>query len=298
MPALSPTLKEDRTHGTHSFRCALYTVAPESVSFHVTPHWHDEIEILYFQKGHFKLEINMESYAVEDECFFFINAGELHRITCNEPCQESAVVFSPYLLSFVSNDAAQSDILSPLTRQNLLLPRKLLPEQSGFTEIKQEFLQLTKQFSSEETTVSKTGQLFIKASLLNILAHLSRLELLHSNKLPRSESIEGIKTVLSHIHDHYNDKIYIGELAELLNLNEQYFCRFFKKAIGQTPIAYINQYRIRHAVTLLENTSLPVTDICLECGFNNIGNFLREFRKSTGYTPLQYRNDFLSQKSK
>ncbi len=30
-------------------------------------------------------------------------------------------------------------------------------------------------------------------------------------------------------------------------------------------------------------------EVCLECGYNNLGNFLREFRKYTGTTPLQYR---------
>ena len=80
-------------------------------------------------------------------------------------------------------------------------------------------------------------------------------------------------------------------------MNEQYFCRFFKKAIGRTPITYINEYRIGHAITLLQDTELPVMDICLDCGFNNLGNFLREFRKKTGATPLQYRKSFRSKKS-
>ena len=48
---------------------------------------------------------------------------------------------------------------------------------------------------------------------------------------------------------------------------------------------------IRQAVLLLENTDLPVMDICLECGFNNLGNFLREFRKYKKTTPLQYRKN-------
>jgi len=38
-----------------------------------------------------------------------------------------------------------------------------------------------------------------------------------------------------------------------------------------------------------EKTDLQVMEVCLECGYNNLGNFLREFRKYTGTTPLQYR---------
>ena len=190
----------------------------------------------------------------------------------------------------MNNDAAQGEVILPLARQTLLLPRCIRPEDSGFSSVLQELLRITGIFTDNEARISdKSQQLFIKAALLNILAYLSADGMLQTAKVVRNESIEGIKTVLTYIHEHYSEKIFIRDLARILNLNEQYFCRFFKKAVGLTPVAYINQYRIRRAVFLLEKTSLPVTDVCLECGFNNVGNFLREFKKQTGATPLQYR---------
>ena len=104
--------------------------------------------------------------------------------------------------------------------------------------------------------------------------------------------MEDIKTILTYIKDNYKEKIYISDLAEQVSLNEQYFCRFFKKAIGRTPMEYVNEYRIKQTRRLLEETDLPVTEVCLECGYNNMGNFLREFRRQTGATPLQYRKQY------
>ena len=98
--------------------------------------------------------------------------------------------------------------------------------------------------------------------------------------------------ILAYIHQHYGEKFYVHTLAQNAGLNEQYFCRFFKKYIGKTPVAYINEYRIGRAITLLQDTQRPVMDICLDCGFHNLGNFLKEFRKKTGMTPLQYRKSF------
>ncbi len=108
--------------------------------------------------------------------------------------------------------------------------------------------------------------------------------------------VEDIKAVLTYIKENYKEKIYIRDLSDLINMNEQYFCRFFKKAIGHTPIEFINEYRIRQSMHLLEKTDLAVTEICLECGYNNIGNFLKEFRRYTNTTPLKYRK--FHQKSK
>lgn len=290
-----PSLKEERAYDSHTFQCGCYIADPDADSFSVPPHWHEELEIIHFQRGHFILEVNMERYQIDSECLFFINSGELHRIICNEPCLESAVIFSPYLLCFISNDAAQSRLIQPLANGGLLLPRMLYPGHEGFTDILHEYSRILAYCKNNGPFASspEIRQLYIKAALLNMLGVLTENKWMLAAREPKNESIEAIKTVLSYIHEHFSEKIYISDLAGLLNLNEQYFCRFFKKAIGQSPISYLNEYRIRQAIELLCDTSMPVTDICLECGFNNFGNFLREFRKQTGMTPLQ-----LKQKSK
>ena len=137
-------------------------------------------------------------------------------------------------------------------------------------------------------------QLYTKSSLLRILAILSSYHLFTSTKKHPDKKVEDVKTVVAYIKENYKEKIYVRDLASIINVNEQYFCRFFKKVIGRSPMEYVNEYRIKQAIYFLENSDLPVMDICLECGYNNTGNFLREFKKYTNMTPLQYRKLFLS----
>ena len=103
------------------------------------------------------------------------------------------------------------------------------------------------------------------------------------------------KRQTSFMQENYKEKIYIRDLAGLIGMNEQYFCRFFKKVIGRSPMEYVNEYRIKKAIHYLKESDLTVTEICLECGYNNLGNFLREFRKYTSTTPLQYRRHSLKE---
>ena len=145
---------------------------------------------------------------------------------------------------------------------------------------------------SSLVTDDLTNQLYIKSSLLYIFATLSVHGLFVPTERNFDKRVESIKTALSFIKENYHSKIYISDLAGQVNLSEQYFCRLFKKVIGHSPIEYINEYRIKQAKRLLEETDLQVTEVCLECGFNNLGNFLQEFRKRTGTTPLQYRKNF------
>ncbi len=297
-------LKEIRPHGTKSFPCAIYRTHSAGKGAFVKHHWHEEVELLYFSGGQFRLEINMESFPVQSECFYFINPGELHSVISEtaDSYWEDAVVFSPDILSFDSYDHAQIHLIHPIQKGRLLFPRYITPEHAAFLPIRNAFMDITRAFGqmaseaspikdSSLVTDDLTSQLYIKSSLLYILATLSEHRLFTPTEKNLDKRVESIKTALTYIKDNYREKIYLSDLAEQTNLNEQYFCRLFKKAIGHSPMEYINEYRIKQTRRLLEETNLSVTEICLECGYNNLGNFLREFRKYTGTTPLQYRKN-------
>ncbi len=295
------TLKEIRFHGTKSFPCAIYQTRPLGNGTLVKHHWHEEVEILYFFGGDFRLEINMEQFFVRTEAIYFINPGELHSIfTENEVSSgEDAIVFSLDILNFGSYDAIQSQLIQPVQNKTLLFPRCLLPGQKEFIPVRDAFFETMRSFGQPldgevplkygAVTDDLTNQLLIKSSLLRILAVLSGSRLFMPIGNNHNKRVEEIKTVLTYIKENYKDKIYIQDLADQVNMNPQYFCRFFKKSIGRSPMEYLNDYRLKQSLRLLKNTDLPITDVCLECGYNNLGNFLRSFKKYTDTTPLKYR---------
>lgn len=302
MQLLSPTLKEISLHGTKSFPCAIYQTRSIGKGSLVKHHWHDEVEILYFFGGEFCIEINMEPFFVNSEALYFINPGELHSISTEKAGSpgEDAIVFSLDILSSDSCDDAQIQLIKPIQNGKMLFPRCLLPNHPGFLPVRDAFLDTMHSFGQTlneaaplengAVTDDMTNQLFIKSSLLRILAVLSSHRLFTPTEKNLDKRVEGIKAVLTYIRENYKEKIYIQDLAAQVHMNEQYFCRFFKKSIGRSPMEYLNEYRIKQAMELLKETDLPVMEVCLECGYNNLGNFLRAFKKYTETTPLKYRN--------
>lgn len=302
-PPLS-NLKEIRPHGTKSFPCAIYQTRSVGKGTLVKHHWHEELEIIYFFEGNFRLDINMESFFVRSECIYFINPGELHSIITEKSGSpgEDAIVFSPGILSFDSYDAAQMQLIHPIQKGKMLFPRCLLPRHPAFAPVRNAFMDIMQSFGQPlcsnsllekgAVTDDLTCQLYIKSSLLRILAILSSYRLFVPKEHNYDKRVECIKTVLTYIKENYMEKIYVRDLARIANMNEQYFCRFFKKAIGRPPKEYITEYRMKQSIRLLEETDLPVMEVCLESGYNNLGNFLKEFRKYTQTTPLQYRKHF------
>ena len=295
------SLKEERQHGNLSFPCAFYQAAheanPPGLPFTVKHHWHEPIEIIYLEQDFYQIDINMTITHLKSPCFCFINSGELHAIASDsDQYLEQAVVFSPELLTFAAPDPTQEQFLLPLAEHKLSFPSFLGPDHPAFSEVQQEFFRIRSiffrenRFHSDQFTIENPiSQLRLKASLLNIIGTLAEHALLTSNEPVRNPRVELLKTVISYIRQNYQQPLSLGELAALAAMNEQYFCRFFKKALGKTPVSYINSFRIQHAATLLCTTELPVTEICLESGFNNLGHFMKEFKKATRFTPLQFR---------
>ena len=295
------SLKEERQHGNLSFPCAFYQAAheanPPGLPFTVKHHWHEPIEIIYLEQDSYQIDINMTITHLKSPCFCFINSGELHAIASDsDQYLEQAVVFSPELLTFAAPDPTQEQFLLPLAEHKRSFPSFLGPDHPAFSEVQQEFFRIRSiffrenRFHSDQFTIENPiSQLRLKASLLNIIGTLAEHALLTSNEPVRNPRVELLKTVISYIRQNYQQPLSLGELAALAAMNEQYFCRFFKKALGKTPVSYINSFRIQHAATLLCTTELPVTEICLESGFNNLGHFMKEFKKATRFTPLQFR---------
>lgn len=86
------TLKERRIHGTELFPCGLYQRKEDDPLTAMQYHWHDEIEIIYFESGKASIRIGTEIYDLTEEIFFFVNSGEPHMLTWEIPCRESALV--------------------------------------------------------------------------------------------------------------------------------------------------------------------------------------------------------------
>lgn len=296
-------IRENKIHGTADFPCAFYWVdartTTEPTPFLCKPHWHDEVEFIHFQQGQYLINIDIQNYEITEETFCFLNGGAFHSIECSAGYIEKAVVFSPSMLHFAAPDPAQSQFLLPLQTGELSLPHFITKENACFETIRKAWLTISDRFmqaphiqkwgGEQPAPASAAKQLSIKAALLEILAALAEDDLLTRGDGMDDPHIEMVKKSISYMKEHFAEKIYIRDLAQQVNMNEQYFCRFFKKSVGKSPVEHLTELRIRHALQLLKDTDKSVMEISLECGFHNLGNFMRAFKKAAGCTPLQYR---------
>ncbi len=105
----------------------------------------------------------------------------------------------------------------------------------------------------------------------------------------REELWRRVNRARDYLHAHLGRAVTLSEVAAAACLSPFHLLRTFQSAFRQTPHQYLSQCRIDRAKFLLEKTRIPLTAICLDCGFTSLGSFSWLFRKSCGISPRQWR---------
>lgn len=100
--------------------------------------------------------------------------------------------------------------------------------------------------------------------------------------------------ILSYIHEHYSEQIYLRDIARMFHVNPNYCCRLFKKHTSKTFSEYINTFRIEKAMKLLRTTELTMEEIAEKVGYNDYFYFIKSFKRNQGVSPGKFRKVYKS----
>jgi two-component system response regulator YesN len=94
-----------------------------------------------------------------------------------------------------------------------------------------------------------------------------------------------IHKVKEYVNENYNRKITLNEVAQLVHLNKNYFCKVFKKVTGDNLVNYITRVRVEHATDLLLHTDKKIYEVAMEVGFLDYHHFCKTYKEYTNVTP-------------
>ena len=97
-----------------------------------------------------------------------------------------------------------------------------------------------------------------------------------------------VKKAISYIYTHYDQPLTLHMTAEAVSCGESHLSRCFHKETGKTFKAYVNEYRISQAVSLLETELYQITDIALLVGFSSYTKFSVVFKQIMGMSASEY----------
>lgn len=98
-----------------------------------------------------------------------------------------------------------------------------------------------------------------------------------------------VERVITNMWERYDEPLSLEEMADMAVFSRFYFSRFFRSLTGTSPGRFLTAIRLYKAKNLLLETSMSVTDISYQVGYNSPGTFSSRFTRSVGISPARYR---------
>lgn len=279
-------LKENKPHGTKDDPFSTYHIENAGRSFQIPVHWHDEFEIIYVRSGFLTVSISGESYIGKTGEAFVVSPGNLHLMGSQTGTVDYYTFLFPLkYISFRTDDMLDEKLLEPLNSGHLMICPRVKDTAKELCEQLIEIYMAKK----DESESKIATQVRTKIILLQFILEMWKKGFVIENDTNGRNTVE--KEMVSYIQQNFTGKISLREFGEQFHLSEKYISRYFKEHFHITLSQYVTYLRLEHAKQLLQDTDIPVTDVAMQSGYQNVSYFIRSFQKAYAVSPLKYRKN-------
>jgi len=97
-----------------------------------------------------------------------------------------------------------------------------------------------------------------------------------------------VRKSINFIEENYFNKIQLSDIADQLNVTQEYLSYLFSKEVGRNFTTFLKEYRINKAKELLLETDLKIYEIAERVGYSDTKYFCRVFKEVTGFPTGEY----------
>lgn len=248
-------------------------------------HWHDDLEWIHILDGTMNYSVNGRKLPLKVGDSLLVNGRQMHYGYGEGGCRFLCILFHPSL--FGDNQVLRQEYIRPVLENPAL-----------------EYLY----FDGEEEEGRKTGKALRRMAEFKEAGEMAYemdvigwMCLLWAEILRKTDVGGGVcpageredraaqKEMVSFICRHYGEPLSLEAIAAAGHVSRSKCCQIFRKYVGQSPVEFLNAYRLKVGRNLLRDTERNVTEIATICGFSHLSYFSRQFAAAYGRTPREYR---------
>ena len=257
----------------------------------VYPHWHKEIEFIYVIAGSIRIGVDDQLITLNQGEIYFFDSGITHYFLASPESRRLVYQFDIKLFNSVP-ELAGGEALKHIfrTRENL---STAWPAEVAVAM--QEFLNGI----YDEEIARRPGYLFATQQyLFGLVTLLTRSvprkavgapQTVMADSIQNQETLARLDQIFAYIESHYDQGVTLEEVAQVVGFNPHYFTRFFKRNTGTTFMAFLTEYRLAMAKSILATETLPMIEVAERAGFNSVKTFHHVFKEQVGMSPLKYQ---------
>lgn len=240
-------------------------------SIHVPPHLHEAIEIVYVTEGTVELGVGQELYHMDTGDFAIIFPNVIHHYQVFGAGENKAM----YLFVEPALFPAYIDELQKYSPEYPIIRKE---------DVHTDIVNAMKTLAD----LKEYNAMLVQAYTQIILAHV-----FSEMKMVVKDSIGGndiIYNAVEYVAKNFREEIRLDKMAGDLGVSKYVLSRMFSKTFHCNFNKYVNGIRLNYASAILESSQEPITNICLDCGFESQRTFNRVFKERYKMTPREYRN--------
>lgn len=262
-------------------------------------HWHDDLEFIRIREGEMYYRIGSRTVLLKEGDCLIVNSRQMHygyswdRKECRFLCilvhprifSACRTLYDRYLRPFIENEQAGF----------LYFPVGTDACRTDSAQISGEISALLEQTAGLREKQSPGYELEIIGIMHLLLGRLISRGLLRPSAAPvpplSRPDPDGAaqRAMVSYIFQNYSGRITLNDIAAAAHVSRSKCCRIFRDRLQQTPIDFLNHYRLQVSRRLLLEDGLSVTEAATACGFGHLSYFFKLFRECFGCTPKECR---------
>ena len=144
-------------------------------------------------------------------------------------------------------------------------------------------------FSFYETKLQNLDKLYVDQVEALLLQYSDQfIGMLKARQAQVRVQDDPLLLIRTYIDEHYSEQLTVQKIAEQLYFHPAYIGVLFKKNMGVSIHRYLHQVRIGHAVELMQERKISLTQIALDVGYNDYPSFITAFRQIQGVSPSAF----------
>lgn len=284
-------------------------------------HWHIDFEFTYIMRGHMWYFVNGETIRLDEGQGIFVNSRQLHYgfTKDNAECEFSCTLLNPTRMG--APNAVYERFIAPILADSLM-PYIVFDADSEYGNALVDGIRrihrakfgcstcnehpalsgpVSSEFVSSEPVDMLYRKLWSDSESLTVLscfyAMVRALTAFAEEREGDGSRVGGVdeakiaalRSMIDYVQQHYHQRVTLAQIAAAGCVGRTQCAVLFHDMVGQSPIEFVNDVRVRAGAELLATTQLPVAEIAVRVGFSRSSFFARVFQRYMHVTPSAYR---------
>lgn len=247
-----------------------------------SPHWHQDMEILYILNGSAAITMKGERYELKPLDLIVIDSSAVHEVIYGLPQTMGISIHlsKSHLRRYLAN--------IELLQIECCMEKLTAQQQEAYFKICGYLKDLTMLYFEHKSSYNLRSSALVLQIVAELVDQFS-MPLPETDISTDGQQLGRVEQIFRYVEQHYREPIELQEAADELGLNKEYFCRFFKRNTGMSFLQYVSHVRMNHIYHDLLYSEESIQEILEKNGVFNNKIFYKQFKETFHCTPRELK---------